>query len=351
MSVSAPLAAIRAQHPLLHCISNIVSANDCANLALAIGASPIMAQAPQEMADIAALAGAVVLNTGTPDEAKFTAARTAGATANRRSIPVVLDPVGVGASPWRLANIQSLLQQVQPAIVRVNAGEEALRVLRNDSFEGKTVVISGSGNVATYAAQKAEQLGAKVVTVSDSNGYIYDPNGINVEVVKQIKEVERGRIKEYAERVPGSEYHEGSKGVWTVKGDIALPCATQNEVDGESAQKLVDNGVTVVVEGANMPSTPEAIEVYQKNGVLYGPAKAANAGGVAVSGLEMSQNSYRLSWTFEEVDAKLKSIMEEIVANSLAAAKEYGHEGDLMLGANAAGFVKVANAMVAQGVL
>ena len=199
--------------------------------------------------------------------------------------------------------------------------------------------------------QKAEQLGAKVVTVSDSNGYIYDPNGINVEVVKQIKEVERGRIKEYAERVPGSEYHEGSKGVWTVKGDIALPCATQNEVDGESAQKLVDNGVTVVVEGANMPSTPEAIEVYQKNGVLYGPAKAANAGGVAVSGLEMSQNSYRLSWTFEEVDAKLKSIMEEIVANSLAAAKEYGHEGDLMLGANAAGFVKVANAMVAQGVL
>ena len=222
---------------------------------------------------------------------------------------------------------------------------------RNTSFQGKRVVISGSGNVATYAAQKAEQLGAKVVTVSDSNGYIYDPNGINVEVVKQIKEVERGRIKEYAERVPGSEYHEGSKGVWTVKGDIALPCATQNEVDGESAQKLVDNGVTVVVEGANMPSTPEAIEVYQKNGVLYGPAKAANAGGVAVSGLEMSQNSYRLSWTFEEVDAKLKSIMEEIVANSLAAAKEYGHEGDLMLGANAAGFVKVANAMVAQGVL
>ena len=229
--------------------------------------------------------------------------------------------------------------------------QEALRVLRNDSFEGKTVVISGSGNVATYAAQKAEQLGAKVVTVSDSNGYIYDPNGINVEVVKQIKEVERGRIKEYAERVPSAEYHEGCSGVWTVPCDIALPCATQNEVNGESAEALVKNGCKVVVEGANMPSTPEAIEVYQKNGVLYGPAKAANAGGVAVSGLEMSQNSYRLSWTFEEVDAKLKSIMEEIVANSLAAAKEYGHEGDLMLGANAAGFVKVANAMVAQGVL
>ena len=162
---------------------------------------------------------------------------------------------------------------------------------RGIDIKGKKVAISGSGNVATYAAKKAEQLGAKVVTVSDSNGYIYDPNGINVEVVKQIKEVERGRIKEYAERVPGSEYHEGSKGVWTVKGDIALPCATQNEVDGESAQKLVDNGVTVVVEGANMPSTPEAIEVYQKNGVLYGPAKAANAGGVAVCGQGMGQNT------------------------------------------------------------
>ena len=229
--------------------------------------------------------------------------------------------------------------------------EEMLKCLKNDSFAGKTVVISGSGNVAIFACEKATALGAKVVALSDSNGYIHDPNGIQLDVVKDIKLGHRGRIKEYAERVPGSEYHEGSKGVWTVKGDIALPCATQNEVDGESAQKLVDNGVTVVVEGANMPSTPEAIEVYQKNGVLYGPAKAANAGGVAVSGLEMSQNSYRLSWTFEEVDAKLKSIMEEIVANSLAAAKEYGHEGDLMLGANAAGFVKVANAMVAQGVL
>ncbi len=228
---------------------------------------------------------------------------------------------------------------------------QELLAQRDDSLEGKTVCISGAGNVAIYAAEKAQQLGAKVVTMSDSTGWVHDSAGIKLDVVKQIKEVERGRIKEYAERVPGSEYHEGSKGVWTVKGDIALPCATQNEVDGESAQKLVDNGVTVVVEGANMPSTPEAIEVYQKNGVLYGPAKAANAGGVAVSGLEMSQNSYRLSWTFEEVDAKLKSIMEEIVANSLAAAKEYGHEGDLMLGANAAGFVKVANAMVAQGVL
>ena len=228
---------------------------------------------------------------------------------------------------------------------------EAMRVLRNDSFEGKTVVISGSGNVAIFATEKAQALGAKVVTASDSNGYIYDPNGIQLDVVKDIKLGHRGRIKEYAERVPGSEYHEGSKGVWTVPCDIALPCATQNEIDEESAKALVANGCTVVCEGANMPSTPEAIAVYQSNNVLYGPAKAANAGGVAVSGLEMSQNSYRLSWTFEEVDGKLKSIMENIVANSLEAAKEYGHEGDLMLGANAAGFVKVANAMVAQGVL
>ncbi|KFI85102.1 Glutamate dehydrogenase, NADP-specific [Bifidobacterium reuteri DSM 23975] len=228
---------------------------------------------------------------------------------------------------------------------------EALRVLKNDSFEGKTVVISGSGNVAIYAAQKAEELGAKVVTVSDSNGYVYDPNGIDVTVVKQIKEVERGRIKEYAERVPSAEYHEGCSGVWTVPCDIALPCATQNEINEESAKALVAGGCKVVVEGANMPSTPEAIEVYKSNGLLYGPAKAANAGGVAVSGLEMSQNSYRLSWTFDEVDAKLKSIMESIVAESLKAAKEYGEEGDLMAGANIAGFVKVANAMVAQGVL
>ena len=227
--------------------------------------------------------------------------------------------------------------------------QEALRVLRGDSFEGKTVAISGSGNVAIFATEKAQALGAKVVTVSDSNGYIYDPNGIQLDVVKDIKLGHRGRIKEYAERVPGSEYHEGCKGVWTVKCDIALPCATQNEIDEESAKALVANGCTVVCEGANMPSTPEAIEVYKANNVLYGPAKAANAGGVAVSGLEMSQNSYRLAWSFEETDAKLKGIMESIVANTLAAAKEYGEEGDLMAGANIAGFVKVADAMVAQG--
>ncbi|OTA26273.1 glutamate dehydrogenase [Alloscardovia macacae] len=226
---------------------------------------------------------------------------------------------------------------------------EAMDKLRGDSFEGKTVVISGSGNVAIFATEKAQSLGAKVVTASDSNGYIYDPNGIQLDVVKDIKLGHRGRIKEYADRVPGSEYHEGCAGVWSVPCDIALPCATQNEIDGASAQTLVDNGCTVVCEGANMPSTPEAIEVYQKAGVLYGPAKAANAGGVAVSGLEMSQNSYRLSWSFEETDAKLKAIMEDIVASSLAAAEKYGMPGDLMAGANIAGFVKVADSMVAQG--
>lgn len=226
---------------------------------------------------------------------------------------------------------------------------EALDKLRGDSFEGKTVAISGSGNVAIFATEKAQALGAKVVTASDSNGYIYDPNGIQLDVVKDIKLGHRGRIKEYADRVPGSEYHEGFTGVWTVPCDIALPCATQNEIDEKSAKTLVKNGCTVVCEGANMPSTPEAIAVYQANGVLYGPAKAANAGGVAVSGLEMSQNSYRLSWTFEETDEKLHDIMKDIVASSLEAAEKYGKKGDLMAGANIAGFIKVADSMVAQG--
>ena len=226
---------------------------------------------------------------------------------------------------------------------------EMLKDLANDSFAGKTVVISGSGNVAIYATQKAESLGAKVVTVSDSNGYIYDPNGIKVEVVQQIKEVERGRISEYAKRVPGSEYHEGSKGVWTVKCDIALPCATQNEIDLESAKALIANGVKAVAEGANMPSTPEAIEAFQKAGVLFGPAKAANAGGVATSGLEMSQNSERLSWTFEEVDKKLDGIMCSIYKAASSAAAKYGDKKNLVMGANIAGFLKVADAMKWQG--
>ena len=218
------------------------------------------------------------------------------------------------------------------------------------SLEGKTAAVSGSGNVAIYATEKATELGGKVVALSDSNGYVYDPNGINLDVVKQIKEVERGRIKEYVNRVQGAEYHEGCSGIWTIKCDIALPCATQNEINEESAKALVANGVFAVAEGANMPSTPEAIAVFQNAGVLFGPAKAANAGGVATSALEMSQNSERLSWTFEEVDAKLKNIMTNIFHNSYNAAKEYGLEGNLVAGANIAGFLKVADAMKWQGI-
>ena len=218
-----------------------------------------------------------------------------------------------------------------------------------DSFKGKTVVISGSGNVAIYACEKAKTLGAKVVTMSDSNGYIYDANGIDLDVVKKIKLEERARIKEYAARVPGSVYTEGCSGVWSVKCDIALPCATQNEINKESAELLVKNGCKVVCEGANMPSTPDAIETYISNGLLFGPAKAANAGGVATSALEMSQNSLRMSWSFEEVDEKLHGIMVNIYKNAAKAAKDYGHEGNLVFGANIAGFMKVAEAMLAQG--
>lgn len=228
--------------------------------------------------------------------------------------------------------------------------EEMLKSMKNDSVKGKTIIISGSGNVAIYATQKAQQLGANVVALYDSNGYIYDPAGIKLDVVRQIKEVERGRISEYAKRVPGSEYHEGCKGIWKIKCDIALPCATQNELDLESAKALVANGVMAVAEGANMPTTPDAVEYLQQNGVLFGPAKAANAGGVACSGLEMCQNSARYSWSFEEVDEKLKGIMKNIFHNAFDAAKEYGLEGNLVAGANIAGFLKVAEAMKWQGI-
>ena len=228
--------------------------------------------------------------------------------------------------------------------------EEMMSCMKNDSVKGKTVVVSGSGNVAIYATEKAQELGAKVVALSDSNGYIYDPNGIKLDVVKQIKEVERGRIKEYVNRVEGATYTEGCKGIWTIKCDVALPCATQNEIDGESAEILLKNGVQVVAEGANMPSTPEAIDKFLAAGILFGPAKAANAGGVATSGLEMSQNSERLSWTFEEVDAKLKQIMINIFHNAYDRSKEYDVEGNLVVGANIAGFLKVADAMKWQGV-
>ncbi|MBE5808625.1 MAG: NADP-specific glutamate dehydrogenase, partial [Clostridiales bacterium] len=219
------------------------------------------------------------------------------------------------------------------------------------SFKGSTVVVSGSGNVAIFANQKATELGAKVVAMSDSNGYIYDPDGIDLDCVKQIKLVRRGRIREYVESHPNATYTEGCAGIWSIKCDIALPCATQNEISVESCQKLIDNGCWCVCEGANMPTVVEGIELLQKAGVLFGPAKAANAGGVATSALEMSQNSQRLSWTFEEVDAKLKSIMVGIYHNVADAAEKYGCKGNFEAGANIAGFLKVADAMLAQGVV
>ncbi len=227
--------------------------------------------------------------------------------------------------------------------------EEALNV-RGDGLKGKTAIVSGSGNVAIYATQKAQSLGAKVVAMYDSNGYVYDKNGIDLAVVKLIKEVERGRISEYAKRVKGAEYHEGCKGIWNIPCDVALPCATQNEIDAESAKALIKNGVKLVGEGANMPTTLEGIAAFQKAGIVLLPAKAANAGGVATSALEMAQSSGRLYWTFDEVDKKLKDIMVNIYHNVDSAAEEYGLKGDYVAGANIAGFKKVAQAMTAQGI-
>ncbi len=226
---------------------------------------------------------------------------------------------------------------------------EMLKV-KGDTMTGKTVVVSGSGNVAIYATEKAQQLGAKVVALSDSNGWVYDKDGIDLKAVKEIKEVKRGRIREYVDYRPSAEYHEG-KGIWSVPCDIALPCATQNELNEEDAKTLVKNGVKYVAEGANMPTTLEATAYLQGQGIPFGPGKAANAGGVATSALEMSQNSQRLSWTFEEVDSKLHDIMVGIHKNAYDAAKQYGHEGDYVMGANIAGFMKVADAMLAQGIV
>ena len=229
--------------------------------------------------------------------------------------------------------------------------EEALKCMKNDSFAGKTVIVSGSGNVATYAAEKCMQLGGKVVAMCDSNGYIYDPNGVDLKKIMDIKQKRRARIKVYADEVPGSEYHEGCHGIWTVKCDIALPCATQNEMDLEGAKALIANGCMGVFEGANMPLTPEAIAAVQGAGLMYSPGKASNAGGVATSGLEMTQNSMRLSWSFEEVDQKLQGIMNNIFHAAYDASVEVGKPGDLMVGANVAGFLKVASAMLSQGVV
>ena len=227
---------------------------------------------------------------------------------------------------------------------------EMLQEMKHEPVAGKTAVISGSGNVAIYACEKAQQLGMKVVAMSDSAGYVYDEKGIDLAVVKQIKEVERGRIKAYAERVSGAVYTEGCKGIWTIPCDVALPCATQNELDLAGAEALVAHGVMAVCEGANMPTTPDAAEFFQKNGVLFAPGKASNAGGVSVSGLEMSQNSMRYSWTFEEVDRKLEEIMKGIFHAAYTAAEEHGCSGDLIAGANIAGFLKVAESMKAQGI-
>lgn len=229
--------------------------------------------------------------------------------------------------------------------------EEMLKCMRNDSFQGKSVVISGSGNVAIYAAEKAATLGGKVIAMSDSNGFIHDPNGVQLDVIKDIKLGHRGRIREYADRVPGSTFTEGFRNIWTVPCDICLPCATQNEIDEDTARTIVKNGAMAVAEGANMPCRPEAIRIFQEAGLLFAPAKAANAGGVATSGLEMSQNSMRYAWSFEEVDARLQGIMTNIFHNAYNASVECGVPGDLVVGANIAGFKKVADVMLAQGLI
>ena len=228
---------------------------------------------------------------------------------------------------------------------------EALKHLKGDSFEGKTVVVSGSGNVAQYAAEKCTQLGGKVVAMSDSQGYVYDPKGIDLPKLFEIKQKRRARISVYADEVPGAEYVEGCRNIWNVKCNIAMPCASQNEMDEAGAKALIANGCMAVFEGANMPLTPEAIAAVQGNGLLYSPGKASNAGGVATSGLEMSQNSIRMSWSFEEVDEKLQGIMKNIYKACYDASVECGRPGDLMVGANVAGFLKVAEAMMAQGIV
>ena len=228
--------------------------------------------------------------------------------------------------------------------------EEMLRAIKGEKVEGKTAVVSGSGNVAIYAAEKLEQMGARVVAMSDSEGYIHDPKGISLALIKEIKEENRQRISVYAERLPHAEYREGRAGIWKIPCEIALPCATENELDLDSAQTLVSNGVIAVAEGANMPCTPESVDLFHQKGVLFGPAKAANAGGVACSGLEMSQNSVRRPWSFELVDDRLKEIMLDIFSKSFEASREYGREGNLVDGANIAGFLKVAEAMLWQGV-
>ena len=258
-----------------------------------------------------------------------------------------LEPVVAAHPEYEEAGlIERLVEPERVVMFRVPWVDDA-----GKSFEGQRVVISGSGNVATYANQKATQLGGKVIAMSDSNGYIVDENGIDYKVIKEIKEVKRARIKTYLEYVPTAKYVEGSQGIWTVPCDIALPCATQNELRLDGAKALVANGCYCVAEGANMPSTPEAIAYLQSHGILFAPAKASNAGGVATSGLEMSQNSLRLSWTFEEVDERLHNIMVNIYKTAATTAEKYGMKGNLVAGANIAGFEKIASAMMSQGIV
>ena len=273
------------------------------------------------------------------------------------SITTILDYVGKGirASTKNYIGREVISDELLARVEATGYGliyfvDEMLKE-HNHDLRCKKVVISGSGNVAIYAAEKVQELGACVIAMSDSNGYIVDEEGIDVELVKQIKEVERKRIKEYAKRKAGAYYFEGQKGIWSLKCDIALPCATQNDISLEEAKLLVENNVIAIGEGANMPCTNEAVNYLLENNVLLAPAKAANAGGVATSALEMAQNSMRLSWTFEEVDAKLKEIMINIFNASKEAAKEYGSEGNYVVGANIAGFLKVADAMMSQGII
>ena len=271
-----------------------------------------------------------------------------------RAVHYVIGDAGaaeVPCAPYQLFGTEALAEAAMEVCGKsdgVLLGNHGLVCCGKD-IKGATVCVSGAGNVAIYATEKATELGAKVVTMADSTGWIYDAEGIDLDAIKEIKEVKRQRLTEYKNYRPNSEYHEG-KFDWSVKCDVALPCATQNELNEEDAKRLIANGCYAVAEGANMPTTLEATKLLQKSGILFAPGKAANAGGVATSALEMSQNSQRLSWTFEEVDAKLKNIMVNIYKNISAAAKKYGHEGDYVVGANIAGFEKVADSMIQQGV-
>ena len=370
------LQNVREKGPLVHNITNYVTVNDVANVILACGASPIMSDEPQDVQDITAICGGLNINIGTLNVRTIEGMLAAGHKANELNHMVLLDPVGAGASSLRTNTAVNLMQEIKFDVIRGNISEIKTLAAGSGTTKGVDADVADAvteenlDEAVAFAKAFSEKSGSivaitgaidlvsdgrkcygmKVVTLSDSNGWIYDPNGIDLDLVKQIKEVRRGRIKEYAEAKPGVEYHEG-KGVWSVKCDIALPCATQNELDLEDAKQLKANGCFLVAEGANMPSTREATDFFLESGMMFMPGKAANAGGVATSALEMSQNSERLSWTFEEVDEKLHNIMINIFKKVDEAAKKYGYEGNYVMGANIAGFEKVVEAMNAQGIV